>query len=153
MSSDLAECLGTPPPEDPGDEHQRWALYRRAISREACHPPLLAALHADPDDGLVASVVIQMMEWVEASQREPWIASVRTDRDRRYATRRGREVDILRIHGAVPDLGQASVTGWTDWLQIRLAEISTVAPVLDLLALHGRTKRIRRTAAQRRIAR
>jgi hypothetical protein len=100
---------------------------------------------------LVAAVVTQMMEWVEAPQREQWIAAARTERDRQYASRRAREVDILRIHGAIPNLDRALLADWTDWLQIRLAETSTVLGVLDQLTQHGRTKRIRRTAAQRRI--
>ncbi|MEU7909141.1 hypothetical protein [Actinoplanes sp. NPDC049118] len=147
--ADLARCLDVPVPEDTDDEHQRWTLYQRAIGCEACHPQLLAAVLLDPDDVLVAAVVTQMMEWVEAPGRERWIASVRTEKDRRYASRRAGEVDILRLQGAIPNLDRELLATWTDWLQIRLAETTTVVGTLDQLARHGRTKRIRRTAAQR----
>jgi hypothetical protein len=145
----IAQFLDVPPPEDASDEHQRWSLYQKAICCEACHPQLLAAVFRDPDDVLVAAVVTQMMERVDVSRREQWIELARNESNRRYATRRAREVDILRIQGAVPELTSETLSAWTDWLQIRLAETSTVVRTLDHLAQYGRTKRIRRTAAKR----
>ncbi|MFI7431902.1 hypothetical protein ACIBPB_33570 [Micromonospora sp. NPDC049836] len=145
----LAQCLDIAPPADDSDEHQRWPLYQRAICDVACHPSLLAALFLDPDDVLVAAVVTQMMEWVEVPQREQWIGLARNESDRQYACRRAREVDILRVQGAVPELTRETLSTWTDWLQIRLAETSTAVRTLDHLARFGRTKRIRRTAAKR----
>ncbi|MEU1689047.1 hypothetical protein [Micromonospora sp. NPDC005707] len=145
----LAQCLDVPLPEDASDEHQRWSLYQRAIGGEACHPRLLAAVFLDPGDLLVAAVVTQMMEWVEVPHREQWIELARNESDRQYASRRAREVDILRIQGAVPELTRETLSAWTDWLQIRLAETSMAVRTLDHLAKYGRTKRIRRTAAKR----
>src|SRR3712207_4098934 len=58
----LTLALGVPLPNDTADEHVRWSLYQMAIRVEACHPPLLAAVADDPDNGLVAAVVVAMME-------------------------------------------------------------------------------------------
>ncbi|WP_089014133.1 hypothetical protein [Micromonospora inositola] len=103
----------------------------------------------DQDDALVAAVVVQMVEWVDAPHRERWIGLARSERDRQYAYRRAREVDILRPQGAVSELSEETLSGWTDWLQIMLAETSTVVRTLEQLAQYGRTKRIRRIAAKR----
>ncbi|MBM0228999.1 MULTISPECIES: hypothetical protein [Micromonospora] len=110
---------------------------------------MLAAVFLDPDDVLVAAVVAQMMEWVDVEHREQWIGLARNESDRQYASRRAREVDILRIQGAVPKLTRETLSAWTDSLQIRLAETSMAVRTLDHLAQYGRTKRIRRTAARR----
>jgi hypothetical protein len=142
----LAHCLDVPPPEDASDEHQRWSLYQRAICCEACHPQLLAAVFSDPDDVLVAAVVTHTVECVDVPRREQWIELARNERDRRYASRRAREVDILRIQGAVPELTRDTLPAWTDWLQIRLAETSTVVRTLDHLAQYGSTMRFPRFA-------
>jgi hypothetical protein len=137
----LAQCLDAPLPGDASDEHQRWSLYQKAICSEACHPRLLAAIFLDPDDVLVAAVVTQMMEWVDVPRREQWIELARNERDRQYASRRAREVDILRIQGAVPELTRETMSAWTDWLQIRLAETSMAVRTLDHLAQYGRTRK------------
>jgi hypothetical protein len=122
----LAGCLDVPPPDDDSDEHQRWPHYQRAIPVETCHLLLHAAVSVDQNDALVAAVVVQMVERVDAPHRERWIGLARNERDRQYAYRRAREVDILRSQGAVSELSEETLSGWTDWLQIRLAEISTV---------------------------
>jgi hypothetical protein len=145
----LAECVGEPLPDDVGDGHQRWALYRQAVSVKACHPQLLVALSLDPDDALVAGVVIRVMEENDELDCEPWINLMRSEKGRQYASRRAQEIEILRAHGNVPELSGEILSTWTDWLQVRLAEISKVRRPLELLAQYGRTKRIRRTAAQR----
>lgn len=69
--------------------------------------------------------------------------------DLAYASRRAAEHAILDAHGDVPGLGPEVIATWTDWLQRNLSEVSTAPEVLALLARHGRTKRIRRTASRR----
>lgn len=142
----LAGCVGVPVPADPGDEHQRWPLYQWAMCRPECHGRLMAAAAADPV--LVMPVVVQMLG-IDRDGRDRWVALARGEKDRAYATRRAAEHAILDVHGDVPGLGPAVIPTWTDWLQRKLSEDSTVAAVLDLLARHGRTRRIRQTASSR----
>ncbi|MEU8007331.1 hypothetical protein AB0B66_39740 [Catellatospora sp. NPDC049111] len=144
----LAERAGVPVPADPHDEHQRWPLYQRTMARPECHAQLMATVAADPDSVLVLAVVLQMLE-IDRDGRDHWVALARDEKDLAYASRRAAEHAILDAYGDVPGLGPAMIPTWTDWLQRTLSEVSTVPGVLELLAHHGRTKRIRRTASSR----
>ncbi|WP_155371550.1 hypothetical protein [Catellatospora vulcania] len=146
----LASCAGVPVPEDPHDEHERWPVYEQAMSRRECHGQLMATVAADPDPVLVMAVVVQMLG-VDRKSRGEWVALARDESGRAYASRRAAEHAILEAHGDVPGLDAAVMASWTDWLQRNLSEVSRAPEVLDLLARHGRTKRIRRTASNRRI--
>ncbi|WP_144119106.1 hypothetical protein [Catellatospora sichuanensis] len=142
----LARCVGVRVPADLRDEHQRWPLYQRAMGRPECHEQLMATVAADPV--LMMAVVVQMLG-IDREGRDRWVALAREEQDRAYASRRAAEHAIREAHGDVADLGPEVIPTWTDWLQRRLSEVSTVPVVLELLARHGRTKRIRRTASSR----
>ncbi|GAB4057929.1 hypothetical protein [Catellatospora paridis] len=142
----LAGCVGVPVPADLRDEHQRWPLYQQAMCRPECHGQLMATTAADPV--LVMSVVVQMLA-IDRERRDRWVALARDDKDRAYASRRAAEHAILEVRGDVPGLGPELLATWSDWLQRGLSEGSTMPAVLDLLARHGRTRRIRNTASSR----
>ncbi|GIG01083.1 hypothetical protein Cci01nite_61760 [Catellatospora citrea] len=142
----LAGCVGVPVPADPADEHQRGRLYLLAMDRPECHGRLLAAAAADPV--LMMTVVVAMLA-VDREGRDRWVALAREKTDRAYASRRAAEHTILEACGDVPGLGPELLATWSDWLQRCLSEGSTVPAVLDLLARHGRTRRIRNTASSR----
>lgn len=147
----LAERVGLPVPIDPRDEHQRWPLYRQAMGRPECHEQLMAAVAVDPDPVLVAAVVVGMLGVVRENRRL-WVGLARDESTRRYASRRAAEHEILDAQGDVPGLDPAMSATWTDWLQRTLSEVSTIPEVLELLAHHGSTRRIRRTASSRAAA-
>jgi hypothetical protein len=145
----LADCVGEPPPELLDDEHLRWEFYQKAMQIGSCRRKLMAAVSLDPDPVLALTVALQMLETEDAHLREEWIAQLRDERQRQYASRRVRELEILEAFGRVPGLSRDVVLTWSDWLQVRLAEVSTVVEVLEHLKEHGKTKRIRRTASRR----
>ncbi|MEU7823632.1 hypothetical protein [Catellatospora sp. NPDC049111] len=147
--SRLALCLGEAGPENLDDEHQRWELYRKAMQTGTCREELLKAVSLDPDVVLGTGVALHMLEIEDPNSRQDWIGILRDDHQREYAFRRAREVEILEAFGNISGLSGDVVETWSDWLQIRLAEVSNVTEVLELLAKFGRTKRIRRIASAR----
>jgi hypothetical protein len=145
----LALCAGEAAPEDINDEHQRWELYKRARQVGTCRQELLDAVSLDPDSVLSLSVSLHMLESEDARSREAWIAILRDEHQREYALRRAKEIEILEAFGDVSGLSQDVIETWSDWLQIRLSEVSNAAEVLEHLSKYGRTKRTRRTASDR----
>ncbi|MFI6743000.1 hypothetical protein ACIBI9_59770 [Nonomuraea sp. NPDC050451] len=104
------------------------------------------ALAEEPDRGMALAVVLRALEAVGASERQEWIELVPPGQDREHAEARVRDLDSLAGGPTgVPD-------DWSDWMQQRLAATSPDLAMLDLLARAGRTKRIRRMAAERRQA-
>jgi hypothetical protein len=130
------------------DEHFRWEIYRSAISNTSAHSLLASTLALDPDPILVQSVVLAVLERVETNERQRWIDLVKEERRREYAVVRARELDILDRKAIGLPPSDRDVTRWTDWLQLRLAETDTDDEVLEALALHGRTRRIRHKASE-----
>ncbi|GGM79658.1 hypothetical protein GCM10011609_14330 [Lentzea pudingi] len=121
---------------DLASEHGRWELYQAAFG---ALPLLRAALAHEPDTALRTSVLLRVLDLVD--DHEPWLELVPDDT---YAQRRSREVGVLR---RAADLApeEIDLPGWSDWLQLRLAEMPAPT-VLRALAAEGRTKRIRRLA-------
>ncbi|MEU7294815.1 hypothetical protein AB0A76_16600 [Streptomyces exfoliatus] len=135
---------------DVTDGHARWELYRAALASDAARPDLLAAVVAEPDGALASAVVGEALERVPRADRETWVQALAPS-VRAFSERRARELGILedlRSGAERPALDAGVVDGWSDWLQLRIgAEISETS-VLRALAESGRTKRIRRTAAE-----
>ena len=147
----LARLVGVAP-VDFGDEHARWAVYLKGIELPAARRLLLQAVNAESDDNLAASVVLRIMERVGEAERAEWVNSLRGDKHA-YAHHRALELSVLeRVLSGT--LGSAEVAeqidGWTDWLQLRIAEVATSSGVLAVMGEVGRTRRIRNTAKDRR---
>ncbi|NML53437.1 hypothetical protein HHL19_06875 [Streptomyces sp. R302] len=132
------------------DGHARWELYRAALASDAARPALLTAVTAEADGALASAVVGEVLERVPRAERGAWVDAL-APAVRAFCARRTDELGILedlRAGTRVPELGPGLVEGWSDWLQLRItAEVSDPA-VLRALAESGRTKRIRRTAAE-----
>lgn len=132
------------------DGHARWELYRRAAEQPAAHALLLDAVRAESDGPLSSAVVVLMLERTPVAEHGSWTAALDPE-VREFAERRSGELavlDSLDRDAAVYDA--AEVGSWSDWLQLRVAQSRAESHrhALELLAGHGRTKRIRRTATE-----
>ncbi|MFD4671700.1 hypothetical protein ACFWNN_18335 [Lentzea sp. NPDC058450] len=117
-------------------EHGRWELYQVSFgSLDLLYP----ALAREPDTALLTSVLLHVLERTDDHAR--WLELAPDE----YAVRRSREIGVLR---RAADLLSAEfdLAGWSDWLQLRLAQVPS-RDLLTALAEGGRTKRIRRIAA------
>ncbi|MET7366723.1 hypothetical protein ABZS61_12970 [Streptomyces sp. NPDC005566] len=132
------------------DGHARWELYCRAAGQPEAAELLLAAVRAETDLPLSSSVVVMMLEKVPAEGRRRWVDALRPE-NRGFAERRSDELAVLdSLDREDRSFDAGDVEAWSDWLQLRAAQGETGGDghVLDLLAEHGRTKRIRRHAAE-----
>ncbi|WP_157756648.1 hypothetical protein [Plantactinospora sp. KBS50] len=137
---------------DMSDEHARWAIYLKGMELPAARELLLRAVDAESDDNLAASVVLRMIERIGEAERAEWVNSLRGDK-RTYAHRRALELTILeRILSGTLESAEVvqQIDGWTDWLQLRIAESATSPEVLEIVGEAGRNRRIRKTAKDRR---
>lgn len=131
------------------DGHVRWELYRRAADRPPAHELLLDAVRAETDEPLASAVVVLMLERLPVTEHGRWTAALRSD-VRGFAERRSGELAVLAsLDRDAAALDAESVEAWSDRLQLRVARGGATRSrrLLDLLAEHGRTKRIRRIAA------
>lgn len=118
-------------------DHGRWQLYEASYgSLDLLH----VALAHEQDAALRTSVVLRVLELVEDHTR--WLELAPGDE---YAPRRSREVGVLRRAADLP-AEEVDLPAWSDWLQLRLAEVPARG-LLRVLAEQGRTRRIRRVAA------
>ncbi|GAA2211406.1 hypothetical protein GCM10009850_068650 [Nonomuraea monospora] len=134
-------------PED-HDAHRRWMMYLRTLDSmdEDGLTLLRAALAEEPDREMALAVILRALEVVGGSERQEWIELARPGEDREHAEARVRDLDILAGGPTgVPD-------EWSNWTQRRIAATSSDLAMLDLLAQAGRTRSIRRMAAERRQA-
>ncbi|MFD4644365.1 hypothetical protein ACFWN2_44155 [Lentzea sp. NPDC058436] len=99
-----------------------------------------AALAHEPDTALRTSVLLLVLERVDDHAR--WLELAPDDT---HARRRSREIGLLRRAEHLTQ-GEIDLPAWSDWLQLRLAEVPS-PELLTALADGGRTKRIRRLAA------
>lgn len=131
------------------DEHERWSLYRDACKKSECFTLLFDAVALEPDPNVALGIVLQVLGTVSELSRGAWIAQLQSERNRDYAARRATEVGIYQTRAVTSLLAVEGVEqSWSYWLQVRLAEFSEEPAVLQRLSEKGRTKRIRRTAAQ-----
>ena len=139
-------------PGNLGDEHARWEIYLKAMNSRAARELLLRAIDAESDANLATSVVLRMIEELGEAERADWVNSLRGDK-REYAHRRALELSTLeRISSGKIDSVEVAqkIDGWTDWLQLRIADSATSAGILDIVGDVGRTRRIRNAAKGRR---
>ncbi|UQU65997.1 hypothetical protein COUCH_06755 [Couchioplanes caeruleus] len=135
------------------DEHARWEIYLEAMNLPAAYELLRRAVEAESDDNVAASVALRMLERTGEAERADWVNALRGAK-REYVSRRAFELLILEriISGAMDPAEVAQeIDGWTDWLQLRVADSATAAGILDLLGEAGRTRRIRNVAKARRV--
>lgn len=135
---------------DAHDGHARWELYRATLATDAARPALLAAVTAEPDGALASGVVGEVLERVPRGERDAWVRALAPE-VRAFSERRARELGVLedlRSGAMAPDRVPELIDGWSDWLQSRIVADVPDEAVLRVLAASGRTKRIRRTAAE-----
>lgn len=124
-------------PTDLTHHHARYHFYE--ASRDELDL-LLAALQLEPDLN-VRKWVVQRVILLNTDDHEPWLAVTPDE----YTHRRSKEIKVLRRATELTADDLADLTNWTDWLQLKLAEIPEPG-LLRALADNGRTKRIRRNA-------
>jgi hypothetical protein len=147
--AELAQCTGSVI-DDTADEHQRWSLYQNACKKSECFDLLIGVVALEPDPNIALGIVLQVLGRVSPVSRATWIAQLQSARNRDYAAGRAKELGIYQNRAITALLANEGVEqSWSDWLQIRLAEFSEEAAVLQRLSERGRTKRIRRMASQR----
>ncbi|ATY13808.1 hypothetical protein CU254_27795 [Amycolatopsis sp. AA4] len=145
------------------DEHVRSAAYRRVVAARGGAAPreLAAVLVRDPEPLTAKTAVVELVDQVARETADPAEFRRRAagivaeaDRlgpvkDREFVRQRARdwEVWLETENGRVPDV--AELESVSDWMQRRLADFSASRQVLAVMAEHGRTKKIRNTAANR----
>lgn len=149
------------------DEHARSAAYRRVIAAAVAPNPrdLAAVLARDPEPLTAKTALADLVDHLaktatdssEFRQRAAEIAAeteqLAPARDRQFLRQRvlDWELWLATENGQTPSA--ASLSSASDWMQRRLADFSSSQQVLALLGEHGRTKKIRNTAANRAIPR
>ena len=134
---------------DVQDEHDRWRVYAPAVDADGCADLLLEAVALEPDPSVALSVVLRKLEMVAQDGRQRWVDGLTGDMQRQFAARRAAELQVLETRPLAPSRREGIEREWSDWLQLRLAESSPERDVISRLSSAGRTKRIRRTAAER----
>ena len=128
------------------DEHDRAALYHRALAEPRTYDLLHTAVQAEPERSVAAWAVCGVIERGDPAGDARWL-------ELDAATVDERRIELLlelrAVHAGAP-VAEADVHRWPDWMQRRLADGSGRADVLALLAAHGRSKRVRRRAGERR---
>ncbi|MFE0254603.1 hypothetical protein [Streptomyces sp. NPDC059010] len=138
--------------EEPA-EHLRFAAYLHELEQvsDAAEADLVSAVLTDPDLTMARSAVLRhldrrAMDLHLGPAYEQWAESMaRTTLHHPLLGRRLREWTLFRAI----ELGQSwrpdALLAASDWLQRKAAAASN-ADAVELLAEHGRTKRIRNTA-------
>lgn len=148
----LAARLGLDAAEAVADEHLRWQLYRNGIATDEGAPLVLTALCHEPNLPLASATVIWALEHRGAAERDRWIGALPPGSSSDYAKRRAIELAVAERLRDDPEtlVSAADVSGWTQWLQLRVAEESESRTALAALEVAGATKRIRRVAHEKR---
>ncbi|MEU2678937.1 hypothetical protein ABZ638_18850 [Streptomyces sp. NPDC007107] len=111
---------------------------------------LLDAVRAETDGPLASAVVVLMLERTPVAEHGSWTAALDPE-VREFAERRSGELAVLdSLDRDAAGHAAAGVESWSDRSQLRAtrSRAESHRPALDLLAEHGRTKRIRRAAAE-----
>ncbi|WP_149030224.1 hypothetical protein [Kitasatospora sp. MBT66] len=131
------------------DGHGRWEIYRRAADHPGVVEKMYRAVEIEPDPSISSAAVVMMLERVDCSTRARWVELIQPQ-VRKFAEIRARELDIFEsLTSPGVTVEQADLEGWSDWLQLRVAKSASDRLVLSRISEHGRTKRIRRIAADR----
>lgn len=146
----LASAMGLDS-EGVDTDQGRWRLYEQAISAGEQWERLEEAVRHERDGALATSVVLRMLELLPESRHGEWLRLL-PPKNARYAEQRSKDIQTLRraqrSELSAEDVA-ASVDDWTDWLQTRLVNGLDDRQALRVLSERGRTKRIRRAAAER----
>lgn len=139
------------------DEHERYRLYLDALERVPREDErrLLFIVSRDPDRTMRESAIAAHVDAVAAAitRADAFRAWTRSIEDilRQSAFVQRRVEDWLLAKDLLED-DRRSLDGMleaSDWLQRKLSQESSSGRVLAALASHGRTGRIRNTAARR----
>ncbi|WP_370935333.1 hypothetical protein [Amycolatopsis sp. cg13] len=146
------------------NEHVRSAAYRRVISASggADRRELAAVLVRDPEPLTAKTAVVELVDHLAGETADPAeflrraaeiveeAGRLAPAKDREFVRQRVRDWELWleTENGRVLDV--ADLESASDWMQRRLADFSASRQVLALLAEHGRTKRIRNTAASQK---
>jgi hypothetical protein len=140
---------------DLDDGHGRWHLYEHLIDRRLGFDLLRPAVAAEDDKVLAAAVVVRVLEVVPDEERDHWVALLPVEHQA-YSRRRAdetRALDRAKAGSLAVEEGESNLDSWSDWLQLRLSAQAVDVGMIALLAERGRTKRIRRAAAERLVPR
>ena len=141
------------------EEHRRFARYLQDLTvvRDEDEADLVATVLRDPDAAMAQSAVVRHLD-NRAAQLLPlsggrfddWArAMAREIGELDFLTRRLHEWNLLRSITMAEPLAAKEVTTASDWFQHKAAETASSPVVLTLLAVGGRTRRIRAAASQR----
>ncbi|MEJ8645612.1 hypothetical protein WKI68_39160 [Streptomyces sp. MS1.HAVA.3] len=140
-------------------EHGRYALYLEALDvvPEADEAELVAAVLRDECGSMAQSAVNRHMERRAAelltdAHFPDWARMMATNiGDRDFLTGRLREWTLLRAIALDEPWTAEEVTSASDWFQrtAAAAEIISSPDALNLLAEHGRARRVRNAASRR----
>ena len=146
----LAERVGETA-VDLDDEHSRWAVYAAAVPRADLRPLLEEAV-AEGDD-MARVVVVDVLQHVDTAEGRSWVARLGASSERAYAERRLQEWALIRDLVARPRSIVDDLPHLTPWCQRQLVERVSADVVLDDLAEHGVSRRVRHAARERRAGR
>lgn len=151
--------------DDEPPEHARFAEHLRALDRvpPAEESALIGRVLADPDPLMAVSAVVRHLDARATAlhgvaDEEAWRAWTQAMeeavREEPFLTTRLKEWTLLhrltRPSSPTAQTDLSALATASDWLQRRLAgNPDAPAPVLAFLAEHGRTRKIRTTAAAR----
>ncbi|MBM9507585.1 hypothetical protein [Actinacidiphila acididurans] len=139
-------------PDEPA-EHLRFAAWLRDLEQvaDADEAALVGAVLRDPDRVMAESAVVRHLDRRAGDLHlgpawEPWAESMaRATTGRPFLARRLREWALLRAIALRRPWCSDALLAASDWLQ-RKAAATPNATALEILAEHGRTRRIRNAA-------
>jgi hypothetical protein len=138
------------------DAHRRFTLYQEAIDGISAEQAtvLLAITLADPDAAMGTSSALALLDHLAATLPIPetrdWIDRNNVHlSDGESVSRRSREWLVFFDVSAGKRLEASELATHSDWLQRKLSEGATAAEDIELIAVNGRTSRVRRTARRR----
>ncbi|WP_018686409.1 hypothetical protein [Actinokineospora enzanensis] len=141
-----AAALTDRPVHDPralADEHRRFAWYRAATPAD--ERAFLAAILRDPDEAMAGAAAIARIDDRAATARgfRAWADRMSPAVDHVPAVR-ARLAEWRLVHDALAgrEVAVNAVLAASDWAQRRLAA-EVDGELLALLAVHGRTRRVR----------
>lgn len=145
----LADMLGDPLATN-WMEHDRWRLYQKASAVPDAHELLQRLAQIEPVPSMASAVVVLLIERSDRSHRQE-LVNLLDSSVRAFPERRVRELEVLESINDPECYGRINaeaVRAWSDWLQMKVIGLARRERVLELLAVHGRTKKIRRAARE-----
>lgn len=140
------------PQEEPA-EHLRFRAYLSVLERatDADEAVRVSEVLTDPDRTMAQSAVLRHLDRRATDLHrgpayEPWAASMaRATANHPFLTRRLQEWSLVRAITLRQPWSPQALLGSSDWLQLKAATTSNT-DAIEILAEHGRTKRIRSIA-------